>query len=170
MLSLGVLMLVARTGSAQTFDISGGYAWLRETDLTWPKGFYIAARGNLNDSFGIFGQLSQHTKTLNISGVDVSARLRIFGAGPRITGNQRSGVTYFAQLLLGGAQATSEVPSISSVSVSRTHFAIQPAGGVDVKAGGTVGVRFQVGETFIRAEGEAQKELTLFVGVVIRGG
>jgi len=164
------LLLFASTSSAQSFDVAGGYAWLHETDLTVPNGWFGAAGVNLNDSFAIFGQLSQHTKTINIAGVDVDTTLRIFGGGPRLTGNQRAGVTYFAQVLLGGATAKASVSNVSSASVSNTNFAIQPAGGVDIKVGGTIGARFQIGETFIRAEGETQKEFTFFIGIVVRGG
>lgn len=163
------LLLFASTGSAQTFDVAGGYAWLHETDLTVPNGWFGAAGVNLNDSFGIFGQLSQHSKEINVAGVNVDTTLRIFGGGPRLSGNQRSGVTYFAQVLLGGAQTKASVSGVST-SVSDTNFAIQPAGGVDIKAGGTLGVRFQIGETFIKAEGETQKEFTFFIGIVVRGG
>ena len=164
------LLLFPSTGSAQTFDVSGGYAWLHEDELTVPNGWYGAAGFNLNDSFGIFGQVSQHKKTINAVGVDVDTKLTIFGAGPRISGNQRAGVTYFAQVLLGRATSKATVNGVSGASFSDGNFAIQPAAGVDVKAGGTVGVRFQVGETFIRTAGDYQKELTFFVGIVVRGG
>lgn len=168
--TLTALLLFASTGSAQTFDVAGGYAWLRETSLTVPNGWFAAGGVNLNDSFGIFGQLSQHSKTLNVNTVNVDTKLSIYGVGPRLSGNQRSSVTYFAQVLIGGANAKASVSSSSGNNFSTTNFAIQPAAGVDVKAGGTVGVRFQVGETFIKADGETQKELTFMVGIVVRGG
>src|SRR4029077_9425487 len=95
------VLLFATTGSAQTFDVSGGYAWLHEDELTVPNGWYGAAGFNLTDSVGIFGQGSQHKKTLDVGGVDVKTTLSIFGAGPRISGNQRAGVTYFAQAMFG---------------------------------------------------------------------
>ena len=167
---LTAMLLFATTGSAQTFDVSGGYAWLREEDLTVPKGWYAAAGVNLSDSFAVFGQLSQHTKTLNVSGVDVDTKLTIWGAGPRITGNQRSGVTYFAQALLGGAKSSASVSGISGTDFSDSNFAVQPAVGVDLKAGGVVGVRLQGGLTFIKAEPEWQREWVFLIGIVYRGG
>ena len=167
---LTAVLLFATTGSAQTFDVSGGYAWLHEDELTVPNGWYGAAAFNLTDSFGIFGQISQHKKTLDVGGVDVNTTLSIFGAGPRISGNQRAGVTYFAQVMIGGASSKASVSGVSSSEFKDSNFALQPAAGVDVKAGGTVGVRFQVGETFIKAESDWQKELTFFVGIVVRGG
>ena len=106
------LLLFPSTGSAQTFDVSGGYAWLHEDELTVPNGWYGAAGFNLNDSFGIFGQVSQHKKTINAVGVDVDTKLTIFGAGPRISGNQRAGVTYFAQVLLGRATSKATVNGV----------------------------------------------------------
>src|SRR4029077_13662372 len=92
------VLLFATTGSAQTFDVSGGYAWLHEDQLTVPNGWYGAAGFHFNDSFGVFGQVSQHKKTVNVLGVDVDTTLSIYGAGPRISGKQRAGVTYFAQV------------------------------------------------------------------------
>jgi hypothetical protein len=120
--ALMTVLLFASSGLAQTFDVSGGYAWLREEDLTVPKGWYAAAGVNLNDSFAVFGQLSQHTKTLDVSGVDVDTKLTIWGAGPRITGNQRSAVTYFAQALLGGAKSSASVSGISGHGFQRQQF------------------------------------------------
>src|SRR5262245_40829340 len=158
------VLLFATTGLAQTFDVSGGYAWLHEEDLTVPKGWYGAAGFNLNDSFGIFGQVSQHKKTINTAGVDVDTTLTIFGAGPGISGNQRSSVTYFAQALIGGATSKATVSGISSASFKDSNFAVQPAAGVDIKAGGTVGVRAQGGLTFIKADPDWQKEWVFFLG------
>src|SRR5262245_47925058 len=98
-----VLLLFGSRSFAQTFDVSGGYAWLHEDDLTIPNGWYGAAGFNLNDSFGLFGQFSQHTTTITLSevNVDVDTTLRIYGGGPRFSRNQGTNVTYFAQVLLG---------------------------------------------------------------------
>ena len=167
---LAAVLLFASTGSAQTFDVSGGYAWLHEDELTVPNGWYGAAGFNLNDSFGIFGQVSQHKKTIRTAGVDVDTTLSIFGGGPRLSGNQRAGVTYFAQAMFGGASSKASVAGISSSEFKDSNFAIQPAAGVDIKAGGKVGVRIQGGVTFIKAEPDWQKEYTLFAGIVVRGG
>jgi hypothetical protein len=164
------VLLFATTGSAQTFDVSGGYAWLHEEDLTVPKGWYGAAGFNFNDSFGIFGQVSQHKKTLGVGGVDVDTTLSIFGAGPRISGNQRAAVTYFAQAMFGGASSKATVAGVSSSEFKDSNFAIQPAVGVDIKAGGTVGVRAQGGLTFIKADPDWQREWVFFLGIVVRGG
>ena len=164
------MLLFATTGSAQTFDVSGGYAWLHEEDLTVPQGWYGAAGVNLSDSFAVFGQLSQHSKEVNVAGVNVDTKLTIWGAGPRITGNQRSAVTYFAQALLGGAKSSASVSGISGTDFSDSNFAVQPAVGVDLKAGGVVGVRLQGGLTFIKAEPEWQREWVFLVGIVYRGG
>jgi hypothetical protein len=169
-IAVTAVLLFGTTGSAQTFDVSGGYAWLHEEDLTVPKGWYGAVGFNLNDSFGIFGQISRHSKTVNEAGVDVDTNLTIFGGGPRISGNQRAGVTYFAQVLLGGAKSEASVTSLSSATFKDTNFALQPAAGVDIKAGGTIGVRAQGGLTLIKADPDWQKEWVFFLGIVVRGG
>jgi hypothetical protein len=167
---LTAVLLFATTGSAQTFDVSGGYAWLHEDELTVPNGWYGAVGFNLNDSFGIFGQISRHSKTINTAGVDVDTNLTIFGGGPRISGNQRAGVTYFAQVLLGGAKSEATATSLSSATFKDTNFALQPAAGVDVKAGGTIGVRLQGGLTLIKAVDDWEKEWVFQIGIVFRGG
>src|SRR5262245_41397550 len=110
LITLAAVLLFTATGAAQTLDASVGYAFRRETDLSVEKGWFGAVGANLNDSFGLFGQLSQHRATVdvpvNLQIVPVDVTLTIFGGGPRISGNQRAGVTYFAQALFGGARLT----------------------------------------------------------------
>ena len=177
------LLLFASTTSAQTFDVSGGYAYRNESGgegqdrVAIKKGWYGAAGFNLNDSFGVFGQLSQHKKSFDVPVVTqpVDVTLNVYGGGPRITGNQRSGVTYFGQALFGVAQVKAKARSASS-SISDSRFAFQPAVGVDVKAGGTVGVRFEFAPTYIKPqEGTSTRTSDnwayhFMVGVVVRGG
>ena len=164
------LLLFASSGSAQTFDVAGGYAWLREEDLTVPGGWFAAGGVNLNDSFALFGQYSQHSKDITVNNAIVDTKLAIYGGGPRITGNQRSGVTYFAQLLLGQAKASAQVKNRPETESSTKNFALQPVVGVDLKAGGVVGVRLQGGVTLIKAEPDWQREWVIMVGIVFRGG
>jgi hypothetical protein len=179
---LTAMLLFAATGSAQTFDVSGGYAYRSESGgegqdrVSIKNGWYGAAGFNLNDSFGVFGQLSQHKKSFDVFGVPepVDVTLNLYGGGPRISGNQRSAVTYFGQALFGGAQLKSKVGN--SNSRSETRFAFQPAVGVDVKAGGTVGVRFEFAPTYIRPEEGTNSRASdnwayhFMVGIVVRGG
>jgi hypothetical protein len=117
---LTAVLLFAATGSAQTFDVSGGYAYRNESGgegqdrVAIKNGWYGAAGFNLSDSFGVFGQLSQHKTSIDvpIGGgqiVPVDVTLRLYGGGPRISGNQRAPVTYFVQALFGGAQLKTKV-------------------------------------------------------------
>jgi hypothetical protein len=167
---LTVVLLYPCAASAQTFDIAGGYAYRNEDGgdlggrLVIEKGWFGAAGFNLNDSFGVFGQLSQHKEPFG----PIDVTLSVYGGGPRVSGNQRSGVTYFAQLLLGGASVKT---SGGAVDLSESHFAMQPAVGVDIKAGGTVGVRFSFAPTYIKDErSEHQWAYHIMVGIVFRGG
>ena len=171
---LTTVLVFASTGSAQSFDVSGGYAYRNESGgegqprLGIEKGWYGAAGFNVNDSFGVFGQVSQHSASFFNDTVDV--KLTILGGGPRLTGNQRSGVTYFVNALFGVATikrtpATVDFPK---------KFAFQPAVGVDVKAGSTVGVRFEFAPTYIKPdEGVRTSDAWAYhfmVGIVVRGG
>jgi hypothetical protein len=182
--TLAVLFVFAAAGSAQTFDVSGGYAYRSESGgegrdrITIKNGWYGAAGFNLNDSFGVFGQLSQHKKSFGppdvVQPVDVT--LNIYGGGPRISGNQRAGVTYFVQALVGGAQLKTKLTNTGTTGPSDTHFAFQPAVGVDVKGGGTVGVRFEFAPTYIKPPKGVVTRASdnwayhFMVGVVYRGG
>ena len=168
------VLLFASTSSAQTFDVSGGWAvrneaGLEDTRLTIEKGWFAAAGYNFNDSLGIFGQLSQHSETVDVGVTDVNVKLFIIGGGPRLSGNQRAPVTYFVQALFGRASLKTKVSDISIGSDSR--FAFQPAVGLDVKAGGTVGVRFEFAPTYIKPENDEDAWAYHFmVGIVVRGG
>jgi Outer membrane protein beta-barrel domain len=178
---LTAMLLFAATGSAQTFDVSGGYAYRNESGgegqdrVAIKNGWYGAAGFNLNDSFGVFGQLSQHKTSIDVPVgggqiVPVDVTLRLYGGGPRISGNQRAPVTYFVQALFGGAQLKTKVGGANSTT-SESRFAFQPAVGVDVKAGGTVGVRFEFAPTYIKPDGNEDAWAYHFmVGIVVRGG
>jgi Outer membrane protein beta-barrel domain len=168
------LLLFASTGSAQTFDVSGGWAYRNEAGLTEDsrlsieKGWFGAAGFNINDSFGVFGQLSQHSES-DIVAANDNVKLFIIGGGPRVTGNQRASVTYFAQALFGRASLKAKLSDVTIFSDSR--FAFQPAVGVDVKAGGVVGVRFEFAPTYIKPDADEDAwAYHLMIGIVVRGG
>ena len=174
---LTAVLLFASTGSAQTWDVSGGYALRNEegendTRVNIKNGWYGAGGFNFNDSFGVFGQVSRHSKSFDEFAVPVDVTLTIVGGGPRLTGNQRSGVTYFVNALFGTAKVKAKAAGVSTSSEGK--FAFQPAVGVDVKAGGTVGVRFEFAPTYIKPdEGAGDSSAWAYhfmVGVVVRGG
>jgi hypothetical protein len=163
------MLLFANTGSAQTIDGAGGYAFRHEENESIKKGWFGAIGGNFNDAFGAFFQVSQHSKTFDNLAVPVDVTLSVIGGGPRLTGNQRAGVTYFVNALFGTAKLKTKAAG-NSVSLPG-RFAFQPAVGVDVKAGGTVGVRFEFAPTYIKPEGdETAWAYHFMVGVVVRGG
>jgi Outer membrane protein beta-barrel domain len=173
---LTAVLVFASTGSAQTWDVSGGYAYRNESGgegqprLAIEKGWYGAGGFNFNDSLGVFGQISQHSESFANDTVDV--KLSIVGGGPRLTGNPRSGVTYFVNALFGAATIKSKLNDVSLPSPP-SRFAFQPAIGVDVKAGGTVGVRFEFAPTYIKPESGEDEDAWAYhfmVGIVVRGG
>lgn len=173
---LTAVLVFASTGSAQSFDVSGGYAYRNESGgegqprLVIEKGWYGAGGFNFNDAFGVFGQVSQHSESFFNDTVDV--KLTILGGGPRFTGNQRAGVTYFVNALFGVATIKRTERNFSEDFPKK--FAFQPAVGVDVKAGGTVGVRFEFAPTYIKPDADAVDPKPwayhFMVGVVVRGG
>ena len=55
----------ASVAAAQTpkIEVAGGYAYLHETDLSVPAGWFASGGGILNDMLAIVGAVSGHYKT-----------------------------------------------------------------------------------------------------------
>jgi len=173
----GGLLLVAaspRLAVAQDqpkVEVAGGYAYLHETDLSVPAGWFASGGGNVNDWLGIVGAVSGHYKTQTELGVEVDTKLHTFVAGPRFVSYKNPNITPYGQVLFGGASVSGSVKmpgSTAKVSISKNGFDFQPGGGVDIRASRAVGIRLGVSLDFIRSEGETTKEFQFIVGVVIR--
>jgi hypothetical protein len=168
-----VTLFSASIAAAQTpkFEVAGGYAYLHETDLSIPAGWFGSVGATLNDWVGIVGAVSGHYKTQTESGIDVNTKLHTFVAGPKFASYKNPNITPYVQVLFGGAHisGSAQVPgSTANVSVTKNGFDFQPGVGVDIKANRTVGIRLGINEDFIRSEGETSKEFQFIAGVVIR--
>src|SRR5438552_3992410 len=144
-----VTLSSASIASAQTpkFEVAGGYAYLHETDLSIPAGWFGSVGGTLNDWVGIVGAVSGHYKTQTESGVDVDTQLHTFVAGPKFASYKNSNITPYVQVLFGGSHVSgnAKVPgSTATVSVSQNGFDFQPGVGVDIKGNGAVGIRLGI--------------------------
>ena len=156
-------------------EVAGGYAYLHETDLSIPAGWFASVGGNVNDWFGIVGAVSGHYKTETVSGVSADAGLHTFVAGPKFASYRNPAVTPYAQVLFGGARMKASVavstapgrPAVS-VTVSENGFDVQPGAGVDINASKAFGIRVGVNVDVIRSGGETSKEFQFIAGVVFR--
>ena len=153
-------------------EVAGGYAYLHETDLSVPAGWFASGGGAVNDWLDIVGAVSGHHKTQTDQGVDVNTNLYTFVGGPKFVSHKNPKLTPYVQMLFGGARvsASVKVPG-SSTAVFSDHsngFDFQPGGGVDIKTGNAVGIRLGINEDFIRSQGETSTEFQFIAGVVIR--
>jgi hypothetical protein len=152
---------------AQSFDLSGGFQFMRDQEIeeNFP-GWFAQVGGNVTPTFGIVGEVAGGTKTYTVLGTDLDLTVYSFMGGPRFSGPRSAPVIPFVQVLFGVARA-----SLSAVgeSESESEFAIQPAGGVDVMFSPNVGIR---GAGFYRriAMSDGTNEFGFQVGIVLSGG
>jgi hypothetical protein len=94
-----VSLFSASIAAAQTpqFEVAGGYAYLHETDLSIPAGWFGSVGATLNDWVGIVGAVSGHYKTQSESGIDVNTKLHTFVAGPKFASYKNRTITPYVQ-------------------------------------------------------------------------
>ena len=114
-LAVGILLVAAlllapgRASAQGNTEVSGGYSYLHETDLSVPTGWYAAGGGYLNNWLGIVGEVSGHYKTVDVFGVDVKTNVYLFGAGPKFVFRRNPTFTPYVQALFGGGRLTGSV-------------------------------------------------------------
>jgi hypothetical protein len=170
----GLLLVAASPQLAHAQDrgkmeVGGGYAYLHETDLSVPKGWFASAGGVVNEWLDVVFVVSGHYKTIGV----IDTKLHTYVGGPKFASYKNPKYTPWGQVLFGGGRSSGSVSvsvpgGSSSVSFSQNGFDVQPGGGVDIRTGKKVGVRLGVSEDFIRVEGETNKEFQFIAGVVIR--
>ena len=166
-LILSFAVAAPAAGQEHKADVAFGYSLMHDSDLeeTFPMGWSFAVNGNLNDRFGVVGEIGGHYKTIEFLGADLSASVHTFMGGPRFR-KQSGKVVPFAQVLAGMARG-----SVSYLEESEhgTDFAIQPGGGVDVPVTDRFGIRLQGDYRIITGE-ESVNEFRFVVGGVIGFG
>lgn len=148
-------------------DISGGYSFLRDQEIeTNFHGWVASMAGNVNEWFGIVGEVGGNYRTLQAFDTDIDLSVHSFLAGPRFSGRGAQ-VTSFGQVLLGVARASA---GVLGETASVTEFALQPGGGVDVWLRPNVGIRVGGDYRRIFAEGAGTNEFRFHVGIVVAAG
>ena len=132
-------------------------------------------RLNLDRSWALIGEVSSQ-RASNIDGTAADLTLTSFLGGPRFTLSLRKRIVPFAQLLLGGAHASSGAltPAASGAAGSANSFAMTAGGGVDVKLSSHLSLRaFQMDYYLTRFDNGVNSEQNNFrisAGIVFRFG
>ena len=159
------------TISAPRFELSAGYAFMRDTSnrastgvdrINLPAGWYSSLVFNPADWFGLVGEvcvnyrngvdvdLAEPTEEPGLTGVAVSNNVHLYTAlgGARFF-HKTGRVAPFAQVLVGIAHlwiTSNPPPALASEGIRETDtsFAIQPGGGVTVYLTDDLGARVAV--------------------------
>jgi hypothetical protein len=166
-LSLAPSRAIAQTKNG---EISGGYSFYHEPDLSVPAGWYASGGGYLNNWLGFVGEVSGHYKTVTESGVNVKTNIHLFGVGPKFAPRRNPRFTPYVQALFGGGRANASASLAGqSFDESSSGFAYQPSAGVEINnTSGTVGIRVAVARAAIHVEDDWVGGTMFMAGVVIR--
>jgi hypothetical protein len=164
----------ATTDTFPTYEVSLGYQLVHIPDETLPFGLSLDGAFNVTETFGLVGEIGwaigDESIADGLEDVDVDLHSWSFGAGPRWNARPGGNVWPFAQVLIGGVHARSELDTdVLDVETSDTRFMIQPGVGVNFIAGDGWGIVGQVDyrRVFLDEEefGESgQNEFRVFIG------
>jgi opacity protein-like surface antigen len=170
-------LVVLFSGAAMAQDhpkaeLFGGYSYARIspgsgfTGINLPTGWHASVAGNLNNWFGIAGDISGNYGNPTILGLKVNTKLHTYTFGPRISYRNNEKITPFAHAMFGGANVRG---SIFGVGVSDSGFAMTIGGGVDAKINDHFAFRVaQFDYLMTRIGGSSQNNFRLSTGIVIR--
>ena len=187
LLALGA-SLPARAQTVPKAEVSGGYQLLAvnfdEFDETLGTGWYADVAGNLGSIFSVVFQVSGNYKTFeeteSFGGVTgtLTATLKVheFMGGVRVSARKSRTVQPFAQVLVGGVNASAEAEGRvtmggqtifeTSESESSTNFGMQIGGGATIWLGEKIGVRGAVDYVTVFAEESGVNAVRVAGGVV----
>jgi opacity protein-like surface antigen len=152
-------------------SVSAGYQFVNVVpangadNQTFPGGWFVDFSGNITRPVAVVAEIGgsytalstteSHGNTTATYSIDL--RVHEFMAGVRVSSRGHSAVTPFGQVLVGAAELTAVgstwasiegPPPYSPGSESRTYFAFQAGGGINVGMTKTVSVR--VGADYLR--------------------
>ena len=166
--------------AAQTpkVELSGGYQYTHVPDLNFAIGWFGDATANINDLFGIVGEVSgaRTTETVQVNSrqsVDVDLTLLTYMGGIRTASHINTHAVPFVQVLVGGARVGggANVPSTSfNIGVSESHPAVQWGGGVLLMLTPKVGIRAGADYRAVYFDGGRESEFRVASGVVVALG
>jgi hypothetical protein len=159
-LLLGALKAAEAQSEAPRFELSGGYAFLRDLgdeSVNVPLGWNASLARNFTESFGVVADIGGHYKSE--SGVTFNEHS--FLGGARYSFRRDRVVPYLEALggvVRGGASA-------GGLSVSTWDYAFQGGGGLGYRVKENLLVRGGVDFRNIFSEGESFQQLRVLVGV-----
>jgi opacity protein-like surface antigen len=142
-------------------EVAGGWNYIAarsNADNNWEhfyKGGFGEIAVNLNNRWGVVGNVAYNQKTITDVGGDIKINVIPYLFGIRLSAGNAEKVTPFAHFLAG---ATSLKASQGSDSVDETPFTWQVGGGLNIAGSGRVGAR--VGADYLRIRGTDDGELT----------
>lgn len=141
-LTLLALTCLSRPASAQapaSFEVSGGYAFVREPrlDLDFPAGWTVGAAGKVNSWMSVIGDVSGSRATTPTLVGDLRFSVQTFMLGTRASA--RIGpFLEFAQILAGAVHSNG---SALGTTTPVTRFGWQAGGGLDYPVTARLSVR-----------------------------
>jgi Outer membrane protein beta-barrel domain len=151
-------------------EVAGGYAYLRETDLSVPGGWFVSGGASVNNWFGIVGTVTGHYKSEMVGTAKVDTRLHTFMGGPKFT-YRTERLTPYVTLLAGGARAgaSAAAPGVTAPE-SETRLAAHSGVGLDLSVSSRLGVRVGVNRLYIRGDAwdDWAEEFQFITGVIAR--
>ena len=170
-----VLLLLAHPATAQDapkFEFGVGYQYMHDSNSSqdFPRGWVLSAGADVSSWFALIGEVGGSSKTLASAGsTDLGVSIYTFLGGPKITASSKAPVAPFVQVLFGAAHGTLSVGSpSSSLSVSGTHFAVQPGAGIDFNPSPRFGIRAEVDGRGISGDNDTVGQWRIIGAVVFR--
>jgi Outer membrane protein beta-barrel domain len=155
---------------APKVEVAGGYAYLRETEVSLPGGWFVSGGASVNGWFGVVGTVTGHYKTETVGRAKVDTRLHTFMGGPKFT-YRTERLTPYLTLLAGGARvgARAAAPGVTAPE-SETRLAAQSGVGLDVNVSSKLGVRVGVNGLYTRGDAwdDWAEAFQFITGVVAR--
>jgi hypothetical protein len=156
---------MARPAAAQDdapkVEVAGGwnYMGLRFNESEEWQHFYKGGFGevavNVNNRWGVVGNVGYDQKTVTDVGGDIDAKVTPYLFGVRMSSRRNEANTPFLQFLAG---ATRIKLSQGSESLTQTTFTWQAGGGINIKVNDVLGAR--VGGDYMRILGKTDSDIT----------
>ena len=154
-----------------TFDVSGGYSFLRNEDIDETfHGWLASVTGNFTPWFGIAAEVGGNYTTVDVFGLELDASLHSFMVGARLASRHRQTFTPFVQFLVGGVRLAAGNNEFSVLNESATEFALQPGAGLDLWVRPKFGIRVGADYRRMLVQDTGTNELRFHVGGVVSGG
>ncbi len=170
-----VFLFLPRPAAAQDapkFELGVGYQYMHDSksSLDFTRGWVLSAGADVASWFALVGEIGGSSKTLASAGsTDVDASLYTYLGGPKITASAKAPVAPFVQILFGAAHGALSVGSPSSnLSVSGTHFAVQPGAGIDFNPSPGFGIRVEADGRGIKNDNDTVGQWRIIGAVVFR--